>query len=114
MFRDDYDKLVEVSKVEFSEPYYFQIINNDPKYAGIQAKIRNTNTTAIFKSWLFTDINQGIFIDIFPLDAVPNNENERKELFDNATKLGKAVKSYYTYDHILSFNPRIFKMLLQR
>ena len=114
MFRDDYDKLVEVSKVEFSEPYYFQIINNDPKYAGIHAKIRNSNTTAIFKSWLFTDINQGIFIDIFPLDAVPNNENERKELFDNATKLGKAVKSYYTYDHILSLNPRIIKMLLQR
>lgn len=114
MPRSDYDKLVKISKQEFTEPYYFQIINNDPKYAGIHAKIRNTNTTAIFKSWLFTDVNQGIFIDIFPLDGVPDNESEKLELFDKAPKLGKAIKSYYTYDHILSLNPKIVKMLLQR
>ena len=40
--------------------------------------------------------------------------NSCKLLYDNATKLGKAVKSYYTYDHILSLNPKIIKMLLQR
>ena len=114
MPRCDYDKLVKISKQEFTEPYYFQIINNDPNYAGIHAKIRNTNTTAIFKSWLFTDVNQGIFIDIFPLDGVPDNESEKVALFDKAPKLGKAIKSYYTYDHILSLNPKIIKMLLQR
>lgn len=114
MPRCDYDKLVKISKQEFTEPYYFQIINNDPNYAGIHAKIRNTNTTAIFKSWLFTDVNQGIFIDIFPLDGVPGNESEKVALFEKAPKLGKAIKSYYTYDHILSLNPKIIKMLLQR
>ena len=114
MPRCDYDKLVKISKQEFTEPYYFQIINNDPNYAGIHAKIRNTNTTAIFKSWLFTDVNQGIFIDIFPLDGVPDNESEKVALFEKAPKLGKAIKSYYTYDHILSLNPKIIKMLLQR
>ena len=114
MPRCDYDKLVKISKQEFTEPYNFQIINNDPKYAGIHAKIRNSNSTAIFKSWLFTDVNQGIFIDIFPLDGVPDKESEKVELFEKAPKLGKAIKSYYTYDHILSLNPKIVKLLLQR
>ena len=114
MPRPDYDRLVAMSSNEFLDPFVFQIIANDPHYPGIHAKIRLSGTTAILKSWLFTDINQGIFIDIFPLDGVPADQGECKRFFDDNAFLGRAIKSYYTYDHILSLNLRTIRMLRQR
>lgn len=60
MPRKDYDKLISVAQSEIRNPYYFQHISTDPKYPGLHVKIRNSQTTAIIKSWLFTDVNQGI------------------------------------------------------
>lgn len=114
MPRKDYEKLIKIGAQEFSSPYYFQYITTDNKYPGLHVKIRNTNTTAILNSWLFTDVNQGIFIDVFPLEGVPDDESERQEQYEKASLLGRALKSYYNYDKILSLNPKIIRMLLKR
>lgn len=114
MPRKDYDKLISVAQSEIRNPYYFQHISTDPKYPGLHVKIRNSQTTAIIKSWLFTDVNQGIFIDIFPLEALPKDELEAENLYNKASVLGRAIKSYYNFDKILSLNPRIIFMLLKR
>lgn len=114
MLREDYDKLVACAKQYFVGDYELQIITYDPLYPGIHAKIRYKKSTAILKSWLFNDLDQGIFLDIFPLDGVPDDEHERKHLFDENAFLGRAIKSYYTYDHILSLNPRVIRMLQKR
>lgn len=114
MPRKDYDKLVKIGPQEFTEPLFFQYITTDNKYPGLHVKIRNSDTTAIIKSWLFTDVNQGIFIDIFPLDGVPNDVSEINELFKKASVLGRALKSFYNYDKILSLNPKTIFMLLKR
>lgn len=70
MFRDDYDKLVKIADDEFTYPYFFQTIYSDKHYERRHAQIRNSETAAIasFKS----RFNQGIFIDIFVLDGVPD------------------------------------------
>lgn len=114
MPRKDYDKLVEIGFQEFSAPYFFQYITTDKKYPGLHVKIRKSDTTAILNSWLFTDVNQGIFIDVFPLDGVPNDISERDSLFKKASLTGRALKSFYNYDKILSINPKIIVMLLKR
>ena len=114
MLREDYDKLIACSNESFGGDYELQIITHDPLYPGIHAKIRYKKSTAIIKSWLFNDLDQGIFLDIFPLDGVPDDADEQKKLFDENAFWGRAIKSYYTYDHILSLNPRIIKMLLER
>lgn len=114
MPRKDYDKLIEIASQELSFPYYLQHISTDSKYPGLHVKIRNSETTAIIKSWLFTDVNQGIFIDIFPLEGLPNNPKKADELYAKASVLGRAIKSYYNFDKILSLNPRIILMLLKR
>lgn len=114
MPRKDYDRLIEIASQELKSPYYLQHITTDPKYLGLHVKIRNTDTTAIIKSWLFTDVNQGIFIDIFPLEGLPNDPEKADELYKKSSVLGRAVKSYYNFDKILSLNPKIILMLLKR
>lgn len=114
MPRNDYDKLLEIGPKEFKNPYFFQYISTEPKYPGLHVKIRDSRTTAIIKSWLFTNVNQGIFIDVFPLEGVPNNKKVQQDLQNKATVMGRAIKSYYNFDKILSLNPKIILMLLKR
>lgn len=114
MPRKDYDRLIEIASKELKFPYYLQHITADPKYPGLHVKIRNSQTTAIIKSWLFTDVNQGIFIDIFPLEGLPNEPEKADELYKKSSVLGRAIKSYYNFDKILSLNPKIILMLLKR
>lgn len=79
MHRDDYEKLCNVATKEFEFPYFFQTEYTEPGSLRGHAQLRNSETTAILESekGLFT-FNQGIFIDIFPLDNVPDNEKEAK------------------------------------
>ena len=71
MLREDYEKLLEIAPTEFAEPYFFQTAFNDKRYSRGHAQLRNSNTTAILdtEKGKYT-FNQGIFIDIFPLDYV--------------------------------------------
>ncbi len=75
MFREDYEKLCEVAKTEFEEPYFFQTEYTDPGSLRGHAQLRNSETTGILKNekdkYRF---NQGIFLDIFPLDVVVDDE----------------------------------------
>lgn len=69
MFRDDYMKLLNIGPDAFSEPYFFQNIYTDSMIRSY-SKLRDSRTTAIEHPEM-DDYNQGIFIDIFPLDDVP-------------------------------------------
>ena len=78
MFREDYEKLLQIAPTEFTEPYFFQTAFNDHKYSRGHAQLRNSNTTAILhtEKGCYT-FNQGIFLDIFPMDAVPDDPAEQ-------------------------------------
>ena len=78
LFRDEYDRLCDVAEKEFKHPYFFQTECTDPGYMHCHAKLRNSETTAILKRDMCGRLkfNQGIFIDIFPLDAIPDSEND--------------------------------------
>ena len=74
MFRSDYDMLCEAAKDEFRYPYFFQQEHTDPGCLYGYAKLRNSSTTRIEGKFRDMDVNQGIFIDIFPLDNVSGNK----------------------------------------
>jgi lipopolysaccharide cholinephosphotransferase len=76
MPRDQYNKLCTIAPSEFKHPYFFQTEYTDCGTLRGHAQLRNSDTTAILTSELntHTAINQGIFIDIFPLDDVINSE----------------------------------------
>lgn len=76
MLREDYNKLLKIGPKEFTGKYFFQTEETDPGSLRFHIQIRNSQTTGILKTELEKKFkfNQGIFIDIFPLDAVPNNK----------------------------------------
>lgn len=75
MLRDDYEKLKSIANEYLTSPYFYQNMHNDQMLFGF-AKIRNSNTSAIEFTHIGKDFNQGIFIDIFPLDSVPYSIDE--------------------------------------
>ena len=80
MKREDYNKLCEIADKEFDDLYFFQSEETDPGSVRGHVQIRKSDTTAILNSErnMNCRFNQGIFIDIIPLDAIPNNEFIRK------------------------------------
>ncbi len=78
MLREDYEKLLTIADTEFTAPYFFQTAYNDKNYSRGHAQLRNSNTTGILPSEKGRfPFNQGIFIDIFPTDAVPDDPRAR-------------------------------------
>lgn len=80
MLREDYDKLCKIAPSEFKHPYFFQTEDTDPGFMRDFARLRNSLTTGIQKIEYQNrpTYNQGIFIDIFPMDALIDDEKEYK------------------------------------
>ena len=75
MLRPDYDKFIDVATKELKAPYFLQTSLTEPNRYIRYAKLRNSATTAISEELKDEerDSNQGIFIDIFPVDGVPDH-----------------------------------------
>lgn len=78
MLREEYEKLCAVAGEAFKEPYFFQTDRNTPEAARGHAQLRNSETTGILRTETVRGkpihtFNQGIFLDIFPLDALPED-----------------------------------------
>lgn len=92
MLRRDYDKLCKLSD-EFYVPYFLQIPGNDNDYWFTFAKLRNSNTSAVSRTFRYSEFNQGIALDIFPLDNCKEDELElnylaiRELIFENSTNM---------------------------
>lgn len=77
MSRENFDKLCAVAPKEFKEPYFFQTALNDRKYFFGFARLRNSLTTGVISGNESADYNNGIYIDIFPLDGLPDSRLAR-------------------------------------
>lgn len=95
VFREDYDKLCKLALTSFKDPYFFQTEYTDPGSIRGHAQLRNSETTAIVEAEQNNNFpfNQGIFIDIFVLDNVPDDDSLRMKYFRKARKL----KKLYTF-----------------
>lgn len=93
MLREDYEKFLKVGVDELKDPYLLQIPCEDIDYYYSFAKIRNKNTSAISYTFMHAEFNQGIFMDIFPLDnclidTLEERFNRIKELtIENSTHM---------------------------
>lgn len=79
MMRADYNKFIEAAKNELEEPFFLQTIGIDKGFYRNQIKLRLLNTTALpLHEWKDNlNIHQGIFIDVFPLDTIPEGKIEK-------------------------------------
>lgn len=96
MLRDQYEKLCSVATKEFKAPYFFQTEYTDYGSLRGHAQLRNSMTTGALIDEMNQklNINQGIFFDIFPLDALPNNVSERNSFLKEIKKTKNKVWRY--------------------
>ena len=59
-----------------------------------QTKIRKDGTAAILKGDIFQPFHQGIFIDIFPLDALPDDDSLRTSFLEKIKKERNILKMH--------------------
>lgn len=82
MPRRDYDRLVEIAPLVFRYPYFFQTPENDAEcFYGGYGKLRDSSTAGIEERHKDRNCNQGIWLDIFPLDDVLAEETEKEKQF---------------------------------
>lgn len=98
MMRDDYDKLMKIGPQEFLHPIFFQSAYTDKNYFRGHVQIRNSETTAILPNEYDRLFNQGIFIDVFPLDALPKDEEKVEKLEKEAACRKYMMKNYQRLD----------------
>lgn len=89
MYREDYNRFMESAPALLPTGFFLQNYITDPNYPLVSAKLRNSNTTAIESYYKYIDMNQGIYIDIFPLDGYPDDVKEQR-------KYEKVIRRYKT------------------
>ncbi len=78
--RGDYEIFCQKAQSMLPTHLFLQNHRTDPYYPLIFSKIRNSNTTFIEKSYAGTNINHGVYIDVFPLDGYPNDSRLREDI----------------------------------
>lgn len=105
MLRDDYEKLLTIANREFESPYFFLTTPNNGYLRGY-SKLCNSDTTAIIKRQekFGYRFNQGIFIDIFPLDRVCDNKIKLKWQLFQAYRLLDIIRISQKYQYGINTN----------
>lgn len=115
MMRDDYEKLCENSSC-FRSPYFFQTEFTDRGSLRGHAQLRNSMTTGILGVELESrySFNQGIFIDIFPLDNLPDDDNERVKFINNLRLIHSQMIRIRNISACQGENDTFFKHILRQ
>lgn len=83
MFRPDFEKFLKVADHELNkEKYYLQTDRKEKYYTFNFVKIRLNGTKVLEDFSSHVDVNQGIYIDIFPLDSISDNRLEALIQYD--------------------------------
>ncbi len=78
MLREDYEKFIEACKKDLDPRFFLQTWDTDPNFPLAFAKLRLNGTHFLEKFSEKAQMNNGIFIDIFPLDHVPDSDFANK------------------------------------
>ena len=68
MMRSDYNRFLEVAQKEVKGKYFLQTTLTDLHYYKEHARIRNSDTTGICEHYEHHGCNNGIYLDILPLE----------------------------------------------
>ncbi len=103
LLRPDYDRLLEVAPKEFKYPFFFQNGNTD-RFAEGLTKIRMEGTSGVLEHDIFRNCHQGIFIDVFPYDAVPDDTEKLDRLMRESGRKIQILRDYYRTSYSI-FHP---------
>lgn len=106
LIRSEYNKLIDVLKHD-NHDYYRVLTPDDKGYWYGFAKVVDSRTVLEEKNWP-TDERIGVFVDVFPMDFVP--ENNEEEIIEKASYYDMKVKYNLTniaYVH----NNKVIKLI---
>lgn len=96
MPRKDYDRLQFELSNEFKEPFFFQSILSDPTHFNGLNRLRKSDTTMILRYDYGHPCNNGIYMDIYPIDNLPDSPIAYKKIVASAT-LFRQIFYYHVY-----------------
>lgn len=97
MLREDYDKFCRIAPEKLGDKFVFQNWHTDEKYALPFGKVRKRGTVYVESKCARLEEN-GLYIDIYPLDYAPDGEEDRAALAKKLlhTFRVKLMRSRYT------------------
>lgn len=98
MPRADYVQLCSRAAAELRQPYFLQTYETDAGFAWGHAVLRNSDTAEIPKADLqngysVRTYNQGISLDIFPMDNIPDDASEADDFLSGVESRLDAMRS---------------------
>lgn len=92
--RQSFNKLCEVAAEEFQEPYFLQTpITECGRYFRTFCKLCNSMTTGASEMEWLQGINCGLYLDVFILDEIPDDDKKVEKMF----------KKVHYYNHFARF-----------
>ena len=81
MTRENYNRFLQVAPKELGKGYFLSYRESDPHTPFFYAKVKKNNTLFVEDKFKKIDMHQGIFVDVFPFDKVPDPWFMRKLQF---------------------------------
>lgn len=105
MMRDDYEKLVSLADSEFKSPFFLQCVHTEKNYFHGHIQVRYDGTSAVLPIDINQNFHQGVFVDIFVYDNIPDKFDEHwKWSIKKAKWLKKCLlTTYYGSDSTFKF-----------
>ena len=114
MPRDDYDRFISTYNSKNSP---FKCINyvkkKDVRYAKAWAKVHDTRTICK-ETQEKADLRHGVFIDVFPIDGLPEDERKCAKFLKRNASYKHRLKMSMVRVHKYSRNMNIFKFVLSQ
>lgn len=73
MTRENYNKFVKIAPKELRPEFFLSCMETDPHTPFFYAKVKKNNTLFVEERYKDVRMHQGIFVDVFPYDRVPDN-----------------------------------------
>ncbi len=95
MMREDYDRLRKIAPEEFAYPYHLATPEHEERGRLLpMCKLHNETTTilenitlSLIKDGIKPGYSQGIYIDVFPIDDVPNDDRKAARIFSLSRRI---------------------------
>ncbi len=100
MTRDNYERFLEIAQKELGDDYFVQTWETDLGYGLPFAKIRLNGTEFVEKNSADAKIHKGIYIDIFPWDNVPDDENLKLKQWNQVHFWWHLLMNKCKYDYV--------------
>lgn len=77
MLREDYEAFCSICEKELDSRFFLQTKHTEPAYRYNVARLRKNNTALIYRTWKNAGFHQGIYVDVQPLDHLPDSRIRR-------------------------------------